>query len=119
MEKIIKVNEQEIKLVSNAATPMHYRRIHKSDLFKDFSLLETQLASGEISGEVFEILEKVVHIMAHQADKEGVPENIEEWLAQFELMDFVNALPAVVEMWSGETESTSEAKKKNEKPSEG
>lgn len=118
MEKIIKINEQEIKLASNAATPMLYRKIYTADIFKDFVTLESQMQSGQISGEGIEIIQRVAHVTAYQADKGNVTLDPEDWLSQFELMDFIDVLPDIIEMWSGETETTSEAKKKNEKPSE-
>lgn len=110
MEKTIKVNGHDIDFKTNGAFPRFYRLINKRDIFYDMQKLNSAdvLADGGI-----EVLEDVAFAMAkfaHPKDKT----TIEEWLAQFETFDLFEILPDLIAMWTDETETSSEAKKKTE-----
>ena len=56
--------------------------------------------------------------MAYSADPEGVPEDINEWLAQFEIFSIYEILPQILELWGNNLATTVEGKKKDTAPNE-
>lgn len=114
----IKVGDKDLRLALTAFTPIDYRSIYNRDMFADMSKMEEVVKAGTIFEDSYEMLLYIVHIMAYSADDENVSENVREWAKQYDFLDFVTAIPAVINLWSNNVETTSEAKKNNEKPSE-
>lgn len=110
MEKTINIYGRKIDFKTNGAFPRFYRLLNKRDIFADMQKLngDDVLADGGI-----EVLEDVAFAMAKFANpKDKI--TIEDWLAQFETFDLFEIMPELIAMWTDETETSSEAKKKTE-----
>ena len=114
IEKTIEVCGQPVKFKSSAAVPRLYRAKFGRDIFKDFSKLEaTYNRKAEGSSESFaiedlEIFENVAYIMAYHADH-SIPENIDDWLDNFDMFSIYEVLPEILALWGSNmlTEVTS------------
>jgi hypothetical protein len=117
LQKTIKIGEQEVAFRSSATIPRLYRVKFKRDIFKDLSKLEKSYKGRTQSGESFEIedleiFENVAYIMAYHADH-TIPDNIDDWLDQFEMFSIYEVLPEILELW-GTNLVTDVQSKKNE-----
>ena len=108
MEKTIKIDGKEIRLVANGSTPRRYRSLFKSDIFSDIQ--KTVTPSGELAGiDVFEIL---AYCMAIQGGAISSEIKIEDWLDSFESPTaIIEIAPDLMELWSAETDTMSVGKK--------
>ena len=75
----------------------------KRDIFKDLSKLEQSYKGktskgGSFEIEDLEIFENVAYIMAFHADH-NIPDNIDDWLDQFEMFSIYEVLPEILELW--------------------
>ena len=117
---------------SSAAVPRIYRLMFSRDLFKDKSKLADELdksnrleekekKKAEAEGRAYvksstlplsslEMFENIAYVMAKHGDP-SQPDNIEEWLDQFEMFDIYEILPQILDMWKIETHQESEPKK--------
>lgn len=117
MEKIVKIGEQDVKFRSSAALPHIYRRKFHRDIFVDMdhlrkNAIKTPTGETQMDIESLEMFENLAWCLAKHADPE-VPDDVEEWLEQFETFDIYNILPDLFGMWVNENVSTSKLKKKN------
>lgn len=129
------VNGIACRFKSSAAVPRMYRIKFGRDLFQDLNMLRKQLEKNEKSKQLteentdlvidqdeddisefppkmLEIFENVAFIMHKHGDK-SQPEDIDEWLEQFETFDIYEVLPTILEMWSFENKGLSVPKKKS------
>ena len=129
------VNGIVCRFKSSAAVPRMYRIKFGRDLFQDLNMLRKQLEKNkklkqmtEENGELvvdqdeddisefppkmLEIFENVAFIMHKHGDK-SQPEDIDDWLEQFETFDIYEVLPTILEMWSFENKGLSVPKKKS------
>ena len=116
LEKTITVGDKQVKFRSSATIPRLYRIKFKRDIFKDLSRLESTYAKkknedGSFAIEDLEIFENVAYIMAYHADH-SIPDNIDDWLDQFEMFSIYEILPEILELW-GSNLVTDVASKKN------
>ena len=105
-----------MKFRSSATIPRLYRIKFKRDIFKDLSRLESTYSKkknedGSFAIEDLEIFENVAYIMAYHADH-SIPDNIDDWLDQFEMFSIYEVLPEILELW-GSNLVTDVASKKN------
>lgn len=119
MIKTVQIGDQEVVFKTSAALPHIYRRKFGRDIFVDMDHLQKNLkkdANGNstIDLESLEMFENLAYCFAKHADP-AVPDDIEEWMEQFETFDIYNLLPQLFEMWVAETKGTSRLKKKNDK----
>jgi hypothetical protein len=117
LQKTIKIGDQEVTFRSSATIPRLYRVKFKRDIFKDLSKLEKSYKGRTQGGESFEIedleiFENVAYIMAYHADH-TIPDNIDDWLDQFEMFSIYEVLPEILELW-GTNLVTDVQSKKNE-----
>ena len=135
MIREMNVNGIVCRFKSSAAVPRMYRIKFGRDLFQDLNMLRKQLEKNkklkqmtEENGELvvdqdeddisefppkmLEIFENVAFIMHKHGDK-NQPEDIDEWLEQFETFDIYEVLPTILEMWSFENKGLSVPKKKS------
>lgn len=105
MQGTVKVGGIEVLFEANGATPVYYRHKFNRDLMVELSNL------AKDNSKQFEIMESLAYIMAKQADA-TVSDNEIEWLSQFGPVDIFNAAPEIMAIYYGNTETTSEAKKK-------
>ena len=116
LEKTVTVGDKEVKFRSSATIPRLYRIQFKRDIFKDLSRLEASYSKkknedGSFAIEDLEIFENVAYIMAYHADH-TIPDNIDDWLDQFEMFSIYEVLPEILELW-GSNLVTDVASKKN------
>lgn len=115
IEKSITICGQPVPFRASAAIPRLYRMKFKRDIFKDMKQLSDSVnaenaEASELSIDNLELFENVAYIMAYHADK-NVPEDINDWLDQFEMFSIYEILPELLTMWGDNLITTSESKK--------
>ena len=115
LEKTINVSGKEVRFRASAAIPRLYRIKFKRDIFKDFSKLESSYKGktergNEIQIEDLEIFENVAYIMAYHADH-NIPDNIDDWLDEFDMFSIYEVLPEILELWGTNVVTDIESKK--------
>lgn len=131
MEKIIKIKgalldendkpiELPIKFKATANVPRMYRIWFRRDIIKDMQQLKKAAKEAEDNNKEFTIddlsvFENVAYCMARLADLENTPKTIDEWLDEFSTFSIYEILPQILELWEMNLETTSEAKKKQNK----
>lgn len=112
IEKTINVDGKEVKFKASASTPRLYRAKFGRDIFADLSKLETTAKkSKHFEIEDLEIFENVSYIMAYHADN-TIPENIDEWLDEFDMFSIYEILPEILSLWGKNMETAVKSKKK-------
>lgn len=101
---------------SSATVPRLYRAKFKRDIFKDLSKLESSYKGNTENGDVFqiedlEIFENVAYIMAYHADN-SIPQDINDWLDQFDMFSIYEVLPQILELWGDNMLTDVTAKKR-------
>lgn len=114
LEKIVKIGDKEVKFRSSATVPRLYRIKFKRDIFKDLAKLEKSYSKTEDGGgfaiEDLEIFENVAYIMAYHADH-TIPDNIDDWLDQFDMFSIYEILPEILDLWGANLQTDIESKK--------
>ena len=101
LKKTVKVGDKEVTFRSSASIPRMYRIYFKRDIYTDIQKLEKSFnGKGEKEFEVedLEIFENVAYIMAKHADP-TIPDSINDWLDQFEMLSIYEILPEILELW--------------------
>ena len=116
MNKTIEIGGKACQFRSSGLTPILYRRVFNRDLMKDMLAVmkkveETSLNDESLPIEILEIFEKIAFIMNKQGDS-SQPDNMDDWLDQFEFFDIYHVFPELVELWQVENKQLSTAKKK-------
>ena len=111
----ITIDGKEVAFKASAAIPRIYRLKFQRDIYKDITLLEKSLDANdeENSGlDIFslEMFENIAYIMAKHADS-TVPNDVEEWLDEFNTFSIYQVLPQLIELWGMNLQTESEAKK--------
>ena len=113
--KTIEISGQPVRFCASAATPRLYRLKFKRDIFADMQKLtkdfQERNTGTDLAVESLEIFENVAYIMAYHADH-SIPDNIDDWLDQFEMFSIYEILPEILELW-GSNLVTDVASKKN------
>lgn len=115
LQKTVKVGDKEVAFCSSATIPRLYRIKFKRDIFKDLTKLEKSYKGKKEEGSSFEIedleiFENVAYIMAYHADH-SIPDNIDDWLDQFEMFSIYEVLPEILELWGTNLITDVESKK--------
>lgn len=113
--KNIEIDGKEVAFKASAAIPRIYRLKFQRDIYKDITLLEKSLDANdeENSGlDIFslEMFENIAYIMAKHADP-TVPNDVEEWLDEFNTFSIYQVLPQLIELWGMNLQTEAEAKK--------
>lgn len=109
MERTVKIGGKDVRMQASAATPVFYRRKFNRDILVD---LAPFMAGKEMDD--LGVFENLAYIMAKRADPEGVPDDIVEWLDQFDAATAIfDALPEIMTLWVATQKTTSTAKKKS------
>ena len=111
----IEIDGKEVTFKASAAIPRIYRLKFQRDIYKDITLLEKSLDANdeENSGlDIFslEMFENIAYIMAKHADS-TVPNDVEEWLDEFNTFSIYQVLPQLIELWGMNLQTESESKK--------
>ena len=122
LKKTVNIGGREVTFKSSAAIPRMYRIKFGRDIFKDLTKLEKSYkdkddGSKEMEIEDLEIFENVAYIMALHADPENTPNDIGEWLDQFEMFSIYEILPEILELWGSNLFTDVSAKKNLGAPS--
>lgn len=117
--KTIEIDGKEVTFKASAAVPRMYRLKFRRDIFKDMGNLmkDVQASDQELSGlsiESLEIFENIAYMMAKYADP-NVPDNIDEWLEQFNTFSIYMVMPHIVDLWGLNIEQQAESKKNFER----
>lgn len=107
MERVIKIDGKETRLVANGGTPRIYRALFKRDVFGDMSKAIGD--DGNINNS--EVFENLAFVMAKQGGLEGY--DIDAWLATMENPTaIIEAVPQILELWTDTNETAVDSKKK-------
>lgn len=118
MERTILIGGGEVHLRANAATPIYYRNMFHDDLL-------AHLGEEESGGTRTEVLMRLCFVEHMQAMHEPKDlrrigeEQFLAWLEHFEWSDLVDAGAQAVEVWTGQSESTSTLKNAEAEKAEG
>lgn len=116
LQKTVTISGKEVTFRSSATIPRLYRIKFKRDIFKDLAKLEKSYkdkagADGStMEIEDLEIFENVAYIMAYHADH-TIPDNIDDWLDQFEMFSIYEVLPEILELWGNNLITDVQSKK--------
>lgn len=135
MRKTIIIDGKECHFKSSAAIPRMYRMKFGRDIFVDMSNLKKQIDIQEkikaetkaerekkgipfneeefdstLSLESLEIFENISYLF-HKHGDPSQPDNIDDWLEQFETFDIYEILPETLELWNFDNKQTSKPKK--------
>lgn len=110
MIKTVTIAGIPVELKATGSTLLKYRNWFGRDLIDDFKAVTKEFASdGSVSGEAFDIVAKLTYTMAKQADK-SIPNDLEEWLDQFETFPISDFAADVVTFWASTLQSNSKVK---------
>lgn len=121
-----KGEDVEIGFLANAATSLRYKNIFRNDLLTKFANAKKENEDGTVNFNI-DFLPELSFIMAMQSkaaddekvklDKLGMNDFI-NWLETLDSFTLEDHAEEIVSVYYGNTETTSEAKKNNEKQSE-
>lgn len=139
MIKTLTVSGKQVIFKSSAAIPRIYRLKYKRDIFSDMATIGKALKANKdvfstdmskldedesfdvgcdiassIPIEMLTIFENIAYLMNKHGDP-SQPDNIDEWIEQFETFDIYEIMPEIMQMWTDENKSTSVIKKKTVK----
>lgn len=139
MRRTIIISGIDCSFKSSAAIPRIYRLKFGRDIFVDMTKIQRNVEQQEkqkkemreickTEGKAFdesqfesalpidslEMFENIAFLM-HKHGDPNQPQEIEEWLDQFETFDIYQVLPEILEMWNLENQQMSHAKKENVK----
>lgn len=117
MKKTINIAGIDVVFKASGSTTLAYRRLFNSDIFRDIKKVQPQAESGQMDAEALETFLKIAYTMAKQGNP-SIPDDIEEWLDQFEMFDIYYVLPQILELWGNNMMQIEEPKKKNEQQRE-
>ena len=115
IKREIVISGKPVMFRSSATVPRLYRAKFKRDIFRDLSRLEKSFKANAEDGDEFaiddlEIFENLAYIMAYHADN-SIPQDINEWLDQFEIFSIYEIMPDLLAMWSENVQTDVAAKK--------
>lgn len=117
--RTVEIAGKQVSFKASAAIPRLYRIKFGRDIFRDLISLKGLVKDSEkgeiaLSNADLEIFENVAYLMAKHADPTQ-PDNIGDWLDQFEMFAIYTVLPVILELWSVNIATQVESKKKFEK----
>ena len=122
MDKVIRIDDKDVKFRATARTPRLYRVIIGRDMIVDMNKLakkykqvnEAKKKGEELqfSSEDLQIFEDSAYVMARHATPEMEERNADDWLDSFQMFSIYKILPHLLELW-GENQRTTSTPKKN------
>lgn len=138
MRKTIVIGGVECNFKTSAAVPRMYRLKFKRDIFNDLNGIDREIKAQkkrmeeekqialekglEFDASEYEstlpvqtltIFENIAFVM-HKHGDPSQPQEIDDWLDQFETFDIYEIFPEIIEMWNDENKQMSEPKKEKE-----
>lgn len=117
MFKEVKIGKITVPMLANGATPLRYKMIFHKDLISEFQdATENAEKAMESLPELAFIMTKAAEAKEGKADLNMLNQDMfVEWLEQFDPMDIPMASDAIVGLYTGNMETSSEPKKKEKK----
>lgn len=120
MEKIIRIDDRDVKFKSTAGTPIRYKMQFKSEMMDDLQSLnekmqEVKVGKASFSFNDLRIFEQIAWAMVKTADPNTPP--MENWLDDFEMFSIYTILPELEDLILANFKST-DGQKKNIIPQE-
>jgi len=112
MEKTINIDGKDVRFISTASTLRRYRQKFQRDLLEDMPQLLSAAQTMKLDAQALNTFESLAYIMAKQGDPENVPDDVNDWLDQFNTFSIYVVLPSLIELWNLSGMPTVEAKKK-------
>lgn len=113
MTRSVTIDGQEVLLRASAAIPRLYRIKFRRDILVDMRTIQKAVeaqkeAQGDQAGdevsnlplEALTLFENVAYLMAKHADKDSVPNDVDEWLDGFGSFSIYQVFPVIQEMWA-------------------
>ncbi len=126
MVKTINIDGKEVRMRASALIPRIYRFRFGRDMIQDMNGLrkawrklqelpedatDEQREEAQFSVMDLTIFENVAYVMAKHGDP-SIPDDIDEWMDQFELFSIYEVLPEILKLWNLNNKQTSAPKKK-------
>lgn len=116
MRTKITIDGKEVELLSNAATPYRFKQVFGKDLIRFFTEAATSKDYADDT-ETVVTAQQMAYIMARQADgdlSKLSEDDFLQWMEQFDPLPFNNfdTVLQVMSAYTGQTQTTSEPKKK-------
>lgn len=96
MEKTIIVNEQEVKLKSNGATPLLYKKHFGKDFFSELMKMQGNGKKNNLENLDLEIFYNFTWLFAKQADN-SIPPQL-EWFDSFDSFPIMDVIGEIQDM---------------------
>lgn len=127
MTKTVTVDGKEVPLRASAAVPRLYRIKFRRDILVDMGEIKQALDEAEAARkaegksveeasylpmEALTLFENVAYIMAKHADKDSVPERVDDWLDSFDTFSIYSVFPVIQELWAQNLEQITAPQKK-------
>ena len=110
MYREIKIGKSTIPMSANGATHIRYRLVFGKDLLGEFQSIENNYSIA------IDTISELAFIMSRAADKTDMDKLNKaayiDWLEQFEPFDITTAAEEIIDLYMGNTKTTSEVKKK-------
>lgn len=119
MYNIVKIGSADVPMMSMASTDLYYRNIFHEDAVK--LQVSKDLDEGDLVNFVMRmgfVMAKFAELRDRKAMNALTEDNYIEWMDGFERADYLNALGDVRLTYEGQALTASDAKKKDEEPSE-
>lgn len=122
MYKEISIGKKEVKLLSNAATPLYYKQTFNKDIISKIYNSEDRIRDvGDLAPEIAFIME--IQARASEEGRRAKPEELTnekyfDFLEGFEPLDFMNAAQEIINLYLGDAMTDSKSKKKEGKTKE-
>ncbi len=118
LKKEIEIDGKQVPFRASATIPRLYRAKFGRDIFRDLMKLgkvvqENKEEKSEIPLDDLEMFENVAYIMAKHADP-SQPDNVEDWLDQFDTFSIYVVLPEILNLWNLNIQTDVNAKKKSD-----
>lgn len=117
MDRIIRIEDRDIKFRATARTPRLYRALIGRDMIIDMNKLKKAYEKRKDEGEDIDIanlqiFEDTAYIMARHANPDMEEKTADEWLDTFNMFSIYEVLPQILDLWAVNTQQTSQSKKK-------
>lgn len=118
LKKEIEIDGKQVPFRASATIPRLYRAKFGRDIFRDLMKLgkavqKNKEEKSEIPLGDLEMFENVAYIMAKHADP-SQPDNVEDWLEQFDTFSIYVVLPEILKLWNLNIQTDVNAKKKSD-----
>ena len=122
MDKVIRIDDKDVKFRATARTPRLYREIIGRDMIIDMNQLANKYRkvnkakkNGDnlsFTSKELQIFEDAAYVMARHATPDIEQQTADDWLDSFNMFSIYEVLPHLLELWGLNQKTTSTAKKK-------